>query len=589
MRTWGGPAPRHLAAPSVVLAVALAVVPAPARWGERSWGDGTEAAGPWTWGELPTGVWGTAVSRDVAEFASMSAFRVTYATMSANDDELQASYTAASAAVRAELGASHPLWIDDDERFGETFTTVSPVDTSIEIGHFTIADADDVDDAVEAAHLAQVDWAATPWEERCEILDRAADLISERSIVDGAALAWENGKSRLEAIGEVEETADLIRYYTHAMRDHHGFSMAMQQFSDAEVTSDVMRPYGVWVVIGPFNYPNALIGGPAGAALVAGNTVIAKPSEVGSYSAHLVRRAFIDAGVPMGAFNLLTGGADVGSALVHHPRVDGVTFTGSSSVGMSILRSFTASHPKPAICEMGGKNPVIVTASADLDLAVEGTARSAFGFGGQKCSAASRVYVHRDLADEFIARLVARAEAVPLVSPIEPGGFLSPVVNEAALERFDAVVADARHTGEVLTGGERVLDGELGRGNFVTPTIVRVPDDSTVWTSELFLPLIAIRVVDSLDEAIELANAVPFGLTAGLFAEDDDEIEQFFDEVEAGVVYVNRAAGATTGAWPGVQPFGGWNRSGTAGKLGGGPYYLQQYLREQSRTRVMRG
>lgn len=518
----------------------------------------------------------------------MSAFRVTYATLSADDDVLQASYTAASASVRSELGATHPIHVGDDERVGPTFTTTSPVDTTVEIGHFTIAERSDVADAIAAARHAQPAWAALPWQERCEILDRAADLTSERSVRDGAALAWENGKSRLEAIGEVEETADLIRYYTHAMREHDGFAVPMERFSEPEVTSDVMRPYGVWAVIGPFNYPNALIGGPAGAALVAGNTVIAKPSEIGSYSGHLVYRAFVDAGVPRGAINILTGGADVGAALVEHPDLDGVTFTGSSEVGMSILRTVTTTYPKPAICEMGGKNPVIVTASADLDLAVEGTVRSAFGFGGQKCSAASRVYVDRAVADEFVERLVTRTTAIPYTSPLEPGGFLSPVIDDRALERFDAAVAEVRDMGEVLVGGERLTDGDLGRGNFVAPTVVTAPDDSMVWSTELFLPLIAVRVVDSLDEAVDRANAGPYGLTAGLFAEDAAEIESFFDRIEAGVVYVNRSAGATTGAWPGVQPFGGWKRSGTAGKLGGGPYYLQQYLREQSRTHVVR-
>ena len=518
----------------------------------------------------------------------MAGFRVTYATLTADDAELQSAYTGAVASVRGELGATHPLWIGGDERFGDTFTTVSPLDTSVTVGHFTIADGDDVDDAVTAAREAQPAWAATPWRERCEILDRAADLVSERSVVDGAALAWENGKSRLEAIGEVEEAADLIRYYTHAMREHDGFEVPMQRFSELEVTSDVMLPYGVWAVIAPFNYPSALVAGPAGAALVAGNTCIIKPSEIGSLSGHLVYRALVDAGVPEGVVNILNGGADVGSALVHHPGVDGLTFTGSSTVGMSIIHSFSASHPKPAICEMGGKNPVIVTASADLDLAVEGTARSAFGFGGQKCSAASRAFVHESVADEFVARLVARAEAIPAASPLEPGGFLSPVVNQAALDRYDAVVADVLAHGEVLTGGRRLTDGHRAAGNYVAPTVVRAPDDSIVWSTELFVPLLAVRAVASLDEALDRANAVPFGLTAGLFAEDESEIERFHARIHAGVVYVNRAAGATTGAWPGVQPFGGWKRSGTAGKAGGGPYYLQQYLREQSRTRVHR-
>ncbi len=518
----------------------------------------------------------------------MAGFRVTYATLTADDRELEARYTAAVESVRSELGATHPLWVGDDERFGDTFTTVSPLDTRIAVGHFTIADAEDIDEVVAVARAAHHAWSSTPWQQRCDVLDRAADLISERSVVDGAALAWENGKSRLEAIGEVEEAADLIRYYTHAMREHDGFEVPMQRFSELEVTSDLMRPYGVWAVIAPFNYPSALVAGPAGAALVAGNTCIIKPSQIGSLSGHLVYRALVDAGVPRGVVNIVTGGADVGSTLVHHAGVDGVTFTGSSAVGMSIIHDFATSHPKPAICEMGGKNPVIVAASADLDLAVEGTARSAFGFGGQKCSAASRVFVHESIADEFIARLVARAEAIPSASPLDPGGFMSPVVDAAAIERFDAVVADARLTGEVLTGGERLTEGHQAHGNYVAPTVVRVPDDSTIWSSELFVPLIAVRSVASLDEALDRANAVPFGLTAGLFAEDEAEIDAFHDRIEAGVVYVNRPAGATTGAWPGVQPFGGWKRSGTAGKAGGGPYYLQQYLREQSRTRVMR-
>src|SRR5262245_6095720 len=520
------------------------------------------------------------------ETRGMAGFRVTYATMTADDSELNAAYDAALESVRGELGAEHPLWIGDDERYGEAFTTVSPVDTSVVIGHFTLADGNDVDDVIDEARRAHPEWAATPWQERCEILDRAADLISERSIVDGAALAFENGKSRLEAIGEVEESADLIRYYTHAMREHDGFQTPMQRFRDAEVTSDVMRPYGAWAVIGPFNFPSALTAGPTGAALVTGNSCIIKPSEVGSLSGHLVYRALVESGVPRGVVNIINGGGEVGAALVNHGGVDGITFTGSSAVGMSILQSFSTSHPKPTICEMGGKNPVIVAASADLDLAVEGTARAAFGFAGQKCSAASRVFVDERVVDDFVARLVKRVEAIPPTSPLDKGGFLSPVVNQAALDRFEAVVADARLTGEVLSGGNRLTDGHHAAGNFVEPTVVRVPDDSTIWTTELFMPLIAVRPVKSLDEALERANALPFGLTAGLFAAEQAEIDRFLDRIEAGVVYINRAAGATTGAWPGVQPFGGWKGSGSTGKNIGGLYTLPCYLREQSRTLV---
>jgi 1-pyrroline-5-carboxylate dehydrogenase len=256
-----------------------------------------------------------------------------------------------------------------------------------------------------------------------------------------------------------------------------------------------------------------------------------------------VGRALTDAGVPRGVFNIVTGGADVGSALVHHAGVDGVTFTGSSAVGMSILSSFSASYPKPAICEMGGKNPVIVAGSADLDLAVEGTARSAFGFGGQKCSAASRVFVDESIADEFIARLVRPRRSDPARQPARARRL--PVTR-----RRPASARSVRRRHRRRSAHRRRADrwpphhrGAAAAGNFVAPTVVHVPDDSMIWSTELFLPLIAVRAVGSLDEAIQRANAVPFGLTAGLFAEDEAEIDRFFDRIEAGVVYVNRAAG----------------------------------------------
>ncbi|MGA1052729.1 MAG: aldehyde dehydrogenase family protein, partial [Ilumatobacteraceae bacterium] len=205
-----------------------------------------------------------------------------------------------------------------------------------------------------------------------------------------------------------------------------------------------------------------------------------------------------------------------------------------------------------------------------------------------KCSAAARVLVHRSVAAECTERLVSRTSAIDPLGPLERGGFLSPVVDRRALDRYDDVVAEVRHSGTVLVGGHRLTDGPLEAGNFVAPTVVRVDDDSAILTTELFLPVVAVVEVAGFDEAMRRANATPFGLTAGLFSDDEHEIDEFFDRIEAGVVYVNRSAGATTGAWPGVQPFGGWKRSGTNGKLGGGPYYLTQYLREQSRTRVHR-
>ena len=400
-------------------------------------------------------------------------------------------------------------------------------------------------------------------------------------------MAMEVGKNRLEALGDVEESADLIRYYCHQMEAHDGFAMPMGRLVEREATSDVMRPYGVWAVISPFNFPMALAAGPLGAALVAGNTAVLKPSEQGAFTGLMTVAALHEAGVPKGVLHAVTGpGETVGAALVADPRVDGLTFTGSYETGMQVFRSFATAFPKPVICEMGGKNPVIVSAAADIDAAAEGTLRSAFGLQGQKCSAASRAYVDRTIYGAFVAALVERTRAIKLGNPLDRGVYLGPVIDEAAVARFEAAVEEARRTGQLFVGGHRVTDGDLARGNYVEPTVVEVPRDSALWTTELFVPLIAVTPVDSLDEAFELANATPLALTAGFFSEEPSEVDQFLERVEAGVVYINRRAGATTGAWPGVQPFGGWKGSGTNGKAGGGPYYLQQYLREQSRTLV---
>jgi 1-pyrroline-5-carboxylate dehydrogenase len=205
---------------------------------------------------------------------------------------------------------------------------------------------------------------------------------------------------------------------------------------------------------------------------------------------------------------------------------------------------------------------------------------------GQKCSAASRAYVARPVLDDFLGRLVERAEALSVGDPLEQGVYMGPVVDEAAVDRYVTAVSEARRDGSVHTGGRRLDDGAMARGCFVAPTVVTVPRDSRLFRDELFVPFIAVDPVDSLDEAIALANDTPLGLTAGVFSEDGAEVERFLARIEAGVVYVNRRAGATTGAWPGIQPFGGWKGSGTGGKGGGGPYYMTQYLREQSRTIV---
>jgi 1-pyrroline-5-carboxylate dehydrogenase len=261
-----------------------------------------------------------------------------------------------------------------------------------------------------------------------------------------------------------------------------------------------------------------------------------------------------------------------------------VAFTGSAQVGREIGRRLSEGPcPRPVLAEMGGKNPTLVGASADLDAAAEGIAKAAFGFSGQKCSACSRAIVVDEVHDELVERLVAIASTYRVGDPTDPDVATGPVVNAQAVERFERSVEMARRDGRVAAGGSRGDEA----GWFVEQTVVAgLPLGHPLTRDELFLPFITVVRVPDFDTALAEANAVPYGLTAGVFSRDEDELDRFLDEIEAGVVYVNRRAGATTGAWPGIQSFCGWKSSGLTGKGGLGPYYVQQFAREQSRTIV---
>ena len=518
---------------------------------------------------------------------AQSRVRITYATMSADNEELHAAYDKGLETARSWLGQKHPFFVNGEARDGEAYDEErSPIDRDIVIGHFARATAQDAKDAIAGAKASFPDWSGLPWQERVKTMRHVADVISDRVYELAALMAIEVGKSRLEALGDVEETADLIRYYCKQMEDNDGFAFRMGALSDKEHNRSVMKPYGVWAVISPFNFPMALAGGPAGGALVAGNTVVFKPSHQGFFTGLKLYEAMRDGGVPAGALHVLTGpGSTVGKELWESPDVDGLTFTGSYAVGMQIYRNFARDYPKPAICEMGGKNPAIVTAKADLDKATEGVMRSAFGFSGQKCSACSRVYVERPVFDQFVQKLVDKASKLRVGDPLQRDVYMGPVINKKAVETFEHAVDDVKKGGgKVLLGGKRIEEGDLARGLFVQPTIVEAPLGNRVWKDELFVPFVAVAPVDSVEQALELSNQTEYGLTAGFYSEDTAEQQKFLDRIQAGVVYVNRRAGATTGAWPGMQPFGGWKGSGTTGKAGGGLHYVQQYLREQSQT-----
>jgi len=297
-----------------------------------------------------------------------------------------------------------------------------------------------------------------------------------------------------------------------------------------------------------------------------------------------------EAGLPPGVFNVITGGGSTaGQELIEHPDVDGIVFTGSKDVGMHLIRdNATRRVPRPLIIEMGGKNPALVMNSADLDKASDGVMRSAFGAQGQKCSACSRVYLTKPIREEFVRLLVEKTRKIRIGNPLNRDVYMGPVINEDAVQTFERAVAQARRDGgTILTGGRRLTDGEFAHGHFVEPTIIDgLPTTHPLFSEELFVPITVLGDVTSLDEAIDLANGTEYGLTAGVFSEDDGEIQRFFDRIQAGVTYVNRRAGATTGAWPGINSFGGWKASGSTGRGTGGPYYVQQFMREQSRVRI---
>ncbi len=527
--------------------------------------------------------------------ATTLAPKFTYTSTAIDPEPFHRRFDDALARVRGESGQTHPLYIGGAAPAVPTpdrppFPDVSPIDTRIVLGHFASGTAADIDRAVAAARRAQRPWARLPWRERVAILRGAAGIIRDRKFELAATMCLEVGKSRFEAMGDAEEAADLIDYYCAQVEETDGFVRRMMSLTPAERNTDVLRPYGVFACIAPFNFPLALSTGMSAAALVAGNTVVYKPAEDTPWTGLRLYEVYRDAGLPDGAFNFVTGHRDeIGNALWQHPGVDGVVFTGSKAVGLAIHAGLTGRWIKPALLELGGKNAAIVTASADVDAAAEGTVRSAFGLSGQKCSATSRVYVARAVAPAFIDAVLRRTAALSIGDPSARDVFVGPVINARAVARFEQAVSQARREGEILAGGTRLGAGAFAHGHFVAPTVVRAGLDSTLFRDELFLPFLAVGEVAGLDEAIAETNKADYGLTAGIYTGSTAEIEQFFDDIEAGVCYANKRTGATTGAWPGAQAFCGWKGSGSTGKGGCGPYYVAQFLREQSRTVIEEG
>lgn len=521
------------------------------------------------------------------------AFELTYATMFNPPEELHQQFEETFAHFQDVLGQEHPMFIRGKERFSdEKFEVVSPVNTDIVLGVFQKGSAQDAKDAVASARAAFPAWSRTPWQERVALLRKAADLMDERIFEIAAAMTYEVGKNRMEALGDAAETSALIRYACLQMEVNDGFikPMGKDPLTGYDATNvSILRPYGVWVVISPFNFPAALTGGPAGTALVTGNTLVIKPASNTPWSPKILAECFMAAGIPDGVVNYVTGpGSSVGQALIENEDVDGITFTGSYDVGMSIYRTFAqGTYVRPIVMELGGKNPTIVSRHANIDDAVMGLYRSAFGLQGQKCSAGSTIYIEAPVYDELVAKLVEKTKATIMGAPDKREVFMGPVIDKHAYQDYQRFVGEIREAdATILTGGEVLTEGELAKGYFCAPTIAAdVPRDHWLWKREMFLPITFVEKVETLKEAMQLANDVDYGLTAGFYG-SEEEAQWFFENIEAGVTYANRPQGATTGAWPGYQPFGGWKASGATGKQAGGLNYVQLYMHEQSRTLI---
>ena len=518
--------------------------------------------------------------------------KITYVTLFA-DESLNPKYEEALGRFRSKLGKSHPMYIGSKEIWSDAgeFEHRSPIDTSIVVGRFQVGTREHARAAIDSARDAFESWSNTPWLQRVRILEKYARLIDQRKFDIAVAITYEVGKNRLEALAECWEAIDAVGFYAKEMRKEKGYTKRMGQGGPGEHTLVLGKPHGVWPVISPFNFPFMLANGMAMGALITGNTVILKPTSEAPLTGLMLYELYRDAGVPEGAVNFVTGpGSNFEDEFVSNPDVAGIAFTGSRDVGMRLYHRFNAEqpYPKPILLEMGSKNPTIVTSRADIPKAVEGTVRAAYGYGGQKCSATSRVYVQGGVKEKFLSALSDRVGKITVGDPREKSVFMGPVINEKAMQKFGASVEDAKRSGgKLVAGGKAMKSGQMSKGYYLAPTVVSdLPAGHRLMKEELFLPFVAVEEFRTLDEAIDKANATDYGLTAGIFSEDKKEQRKFFDGIRFGVTYANRSGGSTTGAWPGAQSFTGWKASGATGRGVGSPFYLLNFIRDQSQTTV---
>jgi 1-pyrroline-5-carboxylate dehydrogenase len=482
--------------------------------------------------------------------------------------------------ARAELGREYQLRIGGEYfSTGDKLTSLNPSKTAEIVGVHHKATADLARRAVESAAAFFPEWSRTPAEERIRMVFDVARILRTRKMDFNAWLVLEAGKTFLEAEAETAEAIDFCEYYAREMMRLSGPQPVTQM--PGERDEMVYIPLGVGVVIPPWNFPLAILAGMTVATLVTGNTAIVKPSSETPTIGAKFAEALLEAGFPERSFTLLTGsGAAVGDVIVQHPKTRFISFTGSRDVGLRINELAAKPQPgqiwiKRVIAEMGGKDAIVVDASADVDKAVDGVLASAFGYQGQKCSACSRAIVDAKIYDEFLAKLAPKAAAIKVGPTDDPANYMGPIISESARKTILDYVEIGKTEGRLLVGEQPVP----ATGYYVAPTIIAVVDaKARIFQEEIFGPVLAVTKANNFDHAMELANDTVYGLTGAVYSNDAAHLKQARERFHVGNLYLNRKC---TGAMVGCHPFGGFNMSGTDSKAGG-PDYLLLFLQAKS-------
>ncbi len=462
-------------------------------------------------------------------------------------------------------------------RSGKTFENRNPADTRDVVGLFPDSGADDINDAVAAASAAYNAWRLTPAPKRGEIIFRASQILQQRKEEYAQDMTREMGKVLAETRGDVQEAIDMGFYMAGEGRRLHGVTTPSELPNKFQMS--VRQPLGVCGLIAPWNFPMAIPSWKIFPALICGNTVVIKPAEDTPLSTYNLVQALIDAGLPKGVVNIVSGyGPSAGEPLVIHPDVKVVSFTGSTEVGKHVSK-LCAEQFKHLSLEMGGKNPMIVMDDADLDLVLAGAVWGAFGTSGQRCTATSRVIAHRKIAAELTERMQAETRQIRVGNGLQEGMQMGPSINEGQLGVVQKYVGIGRDEGaQLVLGGERLSEGDLAHGYFHQPTIFgEVKRTMRIAQEEIFGPVVSIIPVDSLEEAIDVANDVPYGLSSAIYTRNVNNAFMAMRDLYTGIVYVNAP---TIGAEIHL-PFGGTKGTGN-GKREGGTQVLDTYTEWKS-------